>query len=55
MSLPGDDYPVVYFTEGHGAQHYLWAKGDKLYWIALKGLSLSMRLDFLEESLRTLP
>jgi hypothetical protein len=55
MSLPGDNYPVVYFTEGHGAYHYLWAKGDKLYWIALKGLSQSMRLNFLKESIRTLP
>ena len=55
MSLPGDDYPVVYFTEGHGAHHYLWAKGDKVYWIALQGLSQSMRLDFLKESIRTLP
>lgn len=55
MNLPGDDHPTVYFTEGHGAYHYLWAKGEKLYWIALKGLSLTMRLDFLEESLETLP
>jgi len=55
MNLPGDDQPPVYYTEGHGAVHYIWAKGEKLYWIALKGLSLSMRLDVLEESLRTLP
>ena len=55
MSHLGGDHPVVYFTEGHGAHHYLWAKGDKLYWIAVQGLSLSMRLDFLEESLSTLP
>lgn len=55
MSLPGDGLPAVYYTEGHGAYHYLWAQGDKLYWIAVQGLSQSMRLDFLEESLRTLP
>ena len=55
MTLPGDGLPTVYYTEGHGAYHYLWARGDKLYWIAVQGLSLSMRLDILEESLRTLP
>ena len=55
MSLPGDGLPTVYYTEGHGAHHYLWAKGDKLYWIAVSGLSLTERLDFLGESLGTLP
>lgn len=55
MKLADDDYPTVYYTEGHGAHHYLWAEGDKLYWIAVQGLSLTERLDFLEESLRTLP
>ncbi len=55
MKLIGDDKQAVYFTEGHGAIHYIWAKGDKLYWIALSGLSLTARLDFLEESLGTLP
>ena len=55
MRLPGDGLPTVYWTEGHGAHHYLWAKGDKLYWIAVSGLSLTERLDFLEESLGTLP
>lgn len=55
MRLPGDDHPAVYYTEGHGAHHYLWAEGDKVYWIAVQGLSQSMRLDFLDESLRALP
>ena len=55
MSLPGDDHPAVYHTEGHGAHHYLWAEGDKVYWIAVQGLSLSARLDLLEESLGALP
>ena len=55
MSLPGDGLPTVYYTEGHGAYHYLWAEGDKLYWIALQGLSQSMRLEVLKESIRTLP
>ena len=50
----GDNHPTVFYTEGHGAHHYLWAKGDRLYWIALTGLSLTERLDFLEESLETL-
>ena len=54
MKLIGDDHPDVYYTEGHGAHHYIWAKGDRLYWIALTGLSLTERLDFLEESLGTL-
>ena len=55
MSLPGDDHPAVYYTEGHGAHHYIWAKGDRLYWIAVSDISLTERLDFLEESLGTLP
>ena len=55
MRLPGDDHPAVYYSEGHGAVHYIWAEGDRLYWIALSGLSLTERLDFLEESLGTLP
>ena len=54
MNLIGDNHPAVYYTEGHGAHHYIWAKGDRLYWIALSGLSLTARLDFLEESLGTL-
>jgi hypothetical protein len=54
MKLIGDDHPAVYYTEGHGAHHYIWAKGDRLYWIALSGLSLTERLDFLKESLGTL-
>ena len=54
MNLIGDDHPSVYFSEGHGAHHYIWAKGDRLYWIALSELSLTERLDFLEESLGTL-
>ena len=53
MNLIGDNHPAVYYTEGHGAHHYIWAKGDRLYWIALSGLSLTARLDFLE-SLGTL-
>jgi len=55
MNLRGEDLPAVYYTEGHGAHHYIWKRGDKLYWIAVQGLSQSMRLDFLEESLRALP
>ena len=55
MSLPGDDHPAVYYSEGHGAHNYNWAKGDRLYWIALSDISLTERLDFLEESLGTLP
>jgi hypothetical protein len=55
MSLLGEGLPTVYYTEGHGAHHYLWAQGDRLYWIALSGLSLTDRLDFLEESLGVLP
>jgi len=55
MNLIGEDLPAVYYTEGHGAHHYLWKRGDKLYWIAVQGLSQSMRLDFLDESLRALP
>ena len=55
MSLPGDGHPAVYYSEGHGAHHYIWAEGDRLYWIAVSGLSLTERLDFLEESLGKLP
>ena len=55
MRLPGDSLSTVYYTEGHGAHHYLWKKGDKLYWIADQGLSQTMRIDFLDESLRVLP
>jgi len=55
MTLPGNGHPAVYYSEGHGAHHYIWAEGDRLYWIALSGLSLTERLDFLEESLGTLP
>ena len=55
MSLPWDGHPAVYYSEGHGAHHYIWAEGDKLYWIALSGLSLSRRLDFREESLSAFP
>ena len=55
MKLTGDDHPAVYYTEGHGAHHYIWAKGDRLYWIALQGISLIIRLDFLDESLRVRP
>lgn len=55
MGLPGDDHPAVYYTGDHRVHYYLWAEGEKLYLIALQVLSLSRRLDFLEESLSAYP
>jgi hypothetical protein len=55
MKLTDESHPTVFYTEGHGAHHYLWTQADRLYWIALSGLSLTDRLDFLEESLGILP